>query len=76
MPRQRRLPQLADVIVYVHGRAKKLKGPRREIYRYILEMCLEQDAHLHPEKLCEECSTNLMDRPSKRARQFERSQLN
>jgi len=65
MPRIRRQPDLSDVIAYVHGRKKKLKGPKRLIYAYILDMALEQSAALHPEKLCEECSSNLRDHPTK-----------
>jgi len=76
MPRIRRQPDLADVIAYAVGRRKKLKGPRREIYGFILAACLDQGARTAPEKLCDECITNLQDRPSKRAREFERSQLN
>jgi len=76
MPRIRRQPDLADVIAYVHGRRKKLKGPKGLIYQYILDMCLEQSAALTPEKVCNECSEKLrlVDRPSARARAFERSQ--
>lgn len=76
MPRVRRQPDLSDVIAYVHGRKKKLKGPRRLIYQYVLDMCLEQSAALHPEKVCEECSANLRHRPSKAAMDFAKAQLN
>jgi len=63
MPRIRRQPDLADVIAYVVGRRKKLKGPTREIYGFLLAVCLDQGARAHPEKLCEECTTKLKDHP-------------
>ncbi len=72
MPRKRRQPDLADVIVYVHGRTKKLKGPRCLIYQFILDQCLGESAANSPEKVCDECSERLRGRPTKRAQKFER----
>ncbi len=77
MPRRRRPITLEDVLAYAIGRKRKLKGPRKDIYSFIISQCLgiEAPASL-PEGLCETCENNLKDRPSKRARQFERSQMN
>lgn len=76
MPRRRRPVDLGDVIVYLVGRKKKLKGPRGEIYAYVLDLCLGRAGSLEPEKLCTACATDVQDRVSKRAVAFEKSQLN
>jgi len=77
MPRKRRPVTLEDVLAYAIGRKRKLKGPRRDLYSFIINECLGGHAAAElPEGLCETCETNLMDRPSKRAMKFERSQRN
>jgi len=77
VPRKRRAVTLEDVLAYAIGRKRKLKGPRKDIYSFIISQCLGADLPTSgPGGLCETCETNLKDRPSKRAIQFERSQLN
>ena len=77
MPRKRRPPTLEDVLAYAIGRKRKLKGPRKDLYSFIINQCLGADLPTSgPGGLCNECETNLKDRPSKRAMQFERSQRN
>jgi len=77
VPRKRRPPTLEDVLAYAIGRKRKLKGPRKDLYSFIIAQCLGAELPTSPpEGLCETCETNLKDRPSKRALQFARSQLN
>jgi len=77
VPRKRRATTLEDVLAYAIGRKRKLKGPRKDIYSFIISQCLGAEV---PSSLagglCETCATNLHDRPRKTATQFERSQLN
>jgi len=77
VPRKRRPPTLEDVLAYAIGRKRKLKGPRKDLYSFIINQCLGAELPTSgPGGLCDACETNLKDRPSKRAMQFERSQLN
>ncbi len=77
MPRKRRPPDLEDVLAYAIGRKRKLKGPRKDLYSFIINQCLGAELPTSgPGGLCEACENNLKDRPSKRALQFERSQRN
>jgi len=77
VPRKRRPTTLEDVLAYAIGRKRKLKGPRKDIYSFIISQCLGAEVPSSDAGgLCETCATNLHDRPSKRAVQFEKSQVN
>lgn len=70
MPRKRRPVTLEDALAYAIGRKRKLKGPRRDIYSFIIQQCLG-GAEAAPEGMCEECEKTIFS-PSRRARTFER----
>lgn len=54
MPRIRRQVTLEDALAYAIGRKRKLKGPKREIYSFIIQQCLG-GATAAPEGMCKEC---------------------
>lgn len=70
MPRKRRPVTLEDALAYAIGRKRKLKGPRRDLYSFIIQQCLG-NAPAAPEGMCDECEKTIFA-PSARAKAFER----